>query len=421
MSHADSSRQLRIEQLELRSMLTANLLSLITGNSEFSGDATNDIQRNSHQASDGHGRGSVDRSAQVRNVGGDSSGRPGDALGGQGQPTPRPSGRTDGFGGHGPQPRVPEQNSTPIGNLSEQQQPVIVLRVILIDPPANQSIHQQPSSSESVKRIAAAANEPSSSRIESKGSTSRATGLASASMDAESSIEQRKFLANEAPVTMISADNDIRSWAEQTNDTVTQPSEPRPLSNSILDRDSDDGFIDPFPRASDQSMNDSPGQSQPWQIDLGTLRALHQASNLLRDNASDVTDIAVADCFNDQAGLIDFGQSNIPFAIPMIPDALVDVQLNASVGLHRSIELIAAETDRPAADNIRDAMMAALVAVENQAPTGVTEPMPIRSTETAYASVAMVLGTVALVAQRKRLSKKSGETAGAGPGDRDMD
>ncbi|WP_146523077.1 hypothetical protein [Stieleria varia] len=167
-----------------------------------------------------------------------------------------------------------------------------------------------------------------------------------------------------------------------------------------------------------------------WQIDSQSLKRLREiarnASPSLIYPESDaiesslprrhthprITDAAIASWFGEQTGLIELRSTeSIPAGLTL-EDSIVDVVLNATVGLHRSVELIAgSRMDSGRSDlginETRDAVLAAM-AGEQSSPivVPVSEATNSQLSSLVYPGAAIVATGISIAAQRRRLQPK---------------
>lgn len=121
-----------------------------------------------------------------------------------------------------------------------------------------------------------------------------------------------------------------------------------------------------------------------------------------------VNDVAIADWFGHATGLIDDAKTlgQLPLLSTANELSVVDVVLQATVGIHRGATLIAGEDALRYPGDVREAVFAALA---NESPPILfdppTEPVPARFSNLAYPAAAIVASTVAVTAHRRKSVK----------------
>ncbi|MEO9595837.1 hypothetical protein [Rhodopirellula bahusiensis] len=198
-------------------------------------------------------------------------------------------------------------------------------------------------------------------------------------------------------------------------------------SSTSVASEVDGGIIDWLPRVSNNDVTlDSSGTDDPWELDERTLEHLREvaraASNgdaddveaasphdsreasLLEDHS---VDDAMATWFGSPTGLIDGiqFQDALPTVIPTLSPGMVDVALDATVGVHRTVGLMAsadAMSGPVALNDVRDAVLAAMAFETDALAQPALDTRPLRLSGLTYPGAALVAGTLALNARRRR-------------------
>lgn len=190
----------------------------------------------------------------------------------------------------------------------------------------------------------------------------------------------------------------------------------------------DGGTIDWLPRVSrsDVSLDASQSDDDAWELDERTLEQLRKVA---RDATDDLTedvesgrvrdtsetpvlqgnsvDDALASWFGSPTGLIDGirFQDALPTVVPTFSPGMVDIALDATVGVHRTIGLMASSETVPTpvvVNEVRDAVLAAIAFETDALAQPALDTRPLRLSGFSYPGVAIVAGTLALNARRRR-------------------
>lgn len=199
-------------------------------------------------------------------------------------------------------------------------------------------------------------------------------------------------------------------------------------SSSRIAGEVDGGTIDWLPRvsSSDVSLDASQSDDDAWELDERTLEQLRKVA---RDATDDLTedvesgrvrdtsetpvlegnsiDDALASWFASPTGLIDGirFQDALPTVVPTFSPGMVDIALDATVGVHRTIGLMASSETVPTpvvVNEVRDAVLAAIAFETDALAQPALDTRPLRLSGFAYPGVAIVAGTLALNARRRR-------------------
>jgi hypothetical protein len=136
-----------------------------------------------------------------------------------------------------------------------------------------------------------------------------------------------------------------------------------------------------------------------------TAGARHAGESSLLEGHS--VDEALATWFDSPTGLIDGirFQDALPTVVPALSPGMVDIALDATVGVHRTVGLMAsaeAVASPVAVDEIRDAVLAAIAFETDVLAQPALDSRPLRLSGAAYPGAAIVAGALALNARRRR-------------------
>ncbi|KLU07444.1 Hemagglutinin-like protein [Rhodopirellula islandica] len=198
-------------------------------------------------------------------------------------------------------------------------------------------------------------------------------------------------------------------------------------SASSAASDVDGGTIDWLPRVSSDDVSlDSSQADDSWELDEETLEHLREVARAASDkDADDVeataardagesslleghsVDDALATWFGSPTGLVDGirFQGTLPTVVPTLSPGMVDIALDATVGVHRTVGLMASSetVSRPVAvDEVRDAVLAAIAFETDVLAQPALDSRPLRLSGLAYPGAAIVAGALALNARRRR-------------------
>ena len=113
----------------------------------------------------------------------------------------------------------------------------------------------------------------------------------------------------------------------------------------------------------------------------------------------DHIDAAIVDWFRGKGGLIDLGDHAADVWFPVGPAEFVEIALDTSVGIDRSLDLIASDSNSGEAA-VRDAVLAVLAAELSET------AKPIAEVATSHGLSTTVIPTTALVATGWALSRQ---------------
>jgi hypothetical protein len=168
------------------------------------------------------------------------------------------------------------------------------------------------------------------------------------------------------------------------------------------------GTIDSFPLLrntppSQQRSADEP----PWELGSDTLGRLRdiaeQPRAQLRNQSVRPTDAAIARWFQGPGGLVEVETEGAPLIANDAATGIVDIVLDATFGLHRSVDLLASDQTPSTNENIRDVILAVIAGEQSETAAPVQDPADTRLSGLAYAG-AVLVATMLAVANRHRKS-----------------
>jgi hypothetical protein len=153
--------------------------------------------------------------------------------------------------------------------------------------------------------------------------------------------------------------------------------------------------------------------SEFWKLDARSIERIREISDQPDDSSNSVidknTDVVIASWFNQETGLMEI-QANGRLQTPVdAVDSLVEVVLAATVGMHRSVDLIATVTpeNETVRDEIRGAILAAIAHEQSlQLPDQMVHRSAIHVSAIVHPCVALVATGLSLAARRKRIDAK---------------
>ncbi|MCC9642856.1 hypothetical protein LOC71_11265 [Rhodopirellula sp. JC740] len=190
------------------------------------------------------------------------------------------------------------------------------------------------------------------------------------------------------------------------------------------------GTIDWLPpwNASSEDFSET-ALEETWELDEETLRQLRKLADTaspsqtgdsssspgqpLADSAteSETLDAIIANWFGSKTGLIDNirVQSSLPTISPAgmatLSPQMVDIALDATVGVHRTIGVLAVEDDSESGldtDQIREAVLTAIELETQLLAQPALDTRPLRFSGLTAPGIAIVAGTLAIQARRRR-------------------
>jgi hypothetical protein len=169
----------------------------------------------------------------------------------------------------------------------------------------------------------------------------------------------------------------------------------------------DDGLIDLAPFESFEPSTNNADASEPWELGRQTIPLLRQIAQHAVGDRAEPVDQMMQDWFNGPGGLIALDQVNLPAIAFPLDSVMIDVGLESTVALHRSLNLVASSVTPALSGRALDAIMASLEQVAASETQPVIEPSPLRIPTAAYPVVAVVATTIAVSARRKHKHPQS--------------
>ncbi|TWU48351.1 hypothetical protein [Rubripirellula reticaptiva] len=151
---------------------------------------------------------------------------------------------------------------------------------------------------------------------------------------------------------------------------------------------------------------------EAWEVDselLNDLREMARDSSrnnrIVEDPIS--IDVAITEWFGHSTGLIDDIQlgSDLPSIAHAGMPSMVDVVLDATLGMHRSVGLIAKAEPELLPNNVRDAILAAIAAQQPAQIESVAKSVESRVAGMAYPGIVIVASTLAVASRRQKIAK----------------
>ncbi|QDS96046.1 hypothetical protein FF011L_48500 [Roseimaritima multifibrata] len=408
MNDIQSSRALLLEQLESRCMLAAGVFE---------------------QTLDHHGRqpaNTQNRPAivdvQARGTNDSSNGRPDNDLQHGFQPN------RDGSHSEGRPAHFSSASGSDTNNPQQIQTPIqVTITPSVVSPDSNASATQ----SDSFKQPQGGDTTFLGPSTPSTETSSPVTSLAIApgveTSGAESTAnDSNQIVDATGQATGTTADTNAPASNVPVTEELPQalsvvPSESRTTERSELDT-SAGGIIESVPLLRRElHLNPESDEGEPWRVDPQSLQRLQEVTRKLDDSLETenppANDAVIAAWFNNSTGLMEVERYGALGTPTDLSDSIVDVVLNATVGLHRSVDLIAVTPDASEIpDDVRSAILAAIAAEQQpilSAP--LNTPGSLRLSAIAYPGAALLVAGAALAARRKRSSGKTESTTDTPP------
>ncbi|QDS94693.1 hypothetical protein FF011L_34730 [Roseimaritima multifibrata] len=353
MKENHESRMLRIEPLENRSLLAGNL---------FAGDAIAlDLFADSAASSGSQQNVEANQTQEVRTIGNDNG------------PIVQQSDRTN--------PSNDERGSTPNAQVDFDSQSTVTQSTVTLTPIEDQQ-SQQSSSAEVANRQTAS--------------------------------------AVDAAIAAITFSELVTGIVDQVTSPVAEDSLARPLGNSVTgvasnqrqispltaglsaaSEEPSNGLIDLSPSNLELSIDDPVDEHhQPWQLDSGVAPHIRLVIEQASNHQAEITDAAIAAWFRGPGGMIAVDQVLLPANAFIAGLDWLDVQLESTVNLHRSLEMIASGTTPPISDVALDAIMASLGEIAGSKVQPINSIYQFEIPRITYPVIAIV--TAAAIAARRK-------------------
>ena len=162
-----------------------------------------------------------------------------------------------------------------------------------------------------------------------------------------------------------------------------------------------DGYIQLLPLwQTDPLQSDS--ETKEWKIDSNIIPRIRNALQSPLHRIPELADLAMRDWFAGPGGLIDLDHGGSTALFFPVPSELINVELKSIVGLHRSLELIAAGVTEPISGPMLDAILASIEDITASESQPIAEAAPFRLPTVAYTALAVVASSVTIAAHRRR-------------------
>ncbi len=171
-----------------------------------------------------------------------------------------------------------------------------------------------------------------------------------------------------------------------------------------------EGWIDLLPLVGNRPpMEHRSAAEQPWELGGDTLRRLRDVAELPmepsitvpREASANPTDAAIAFWFQGPGGFIELQSAGTPLIADDASLGMVDIVLDATFGLHRTLDLVAAAEPTSTGEAVRDAILAAIAGEQSATVAPIEEPAANRLSGLAYPAAA-ILATTLAIAKRHR-------------------
>ncbi|MEM8672121.1 MAG: hypothetical protein AAGG48_31685 [Planctomycetota bacterium] len=420
MSHFKSERTLRLERLEVRSLLAGGVIASPISTDAFDLNQPTDRLDNAPiESRDGdRDRRPEDRGDDRRSGSRQSSQRP---LG------PRPDGPRPSSP---PPPSAPPTTAAGQDSLAGQLAPLLNQGLGGNAPPSsnqgainqglnNQGLNTQAASSQNINNQGLGGNPGPLDQVVSQATSlvsdrpAGAVDAAIASLVSESNSDAGENATDTSAsevtaedVTALNAveasseyaeavDANVRVSQEDAADGVTVTSDEEDVDAALIDT----VWLDPLVISSnDYSLNDR--QAEPWKLERTSIDLLRQILEQEIVERVATTNPISKPWFDGPGGLIALDQVDLPAIVRPIAAANVDVGLEATVALHRTVHL--ADVVSPA---ISGSMLQAIMATLDE--VAMVDPPPLMAVPhlsvpvATYPAIAVAATTVAISTRRK--------------------
>ncbi|MCM2368996.1 hypothetical protein [Aporhodopirellula aestuarii] len=193
-------------------------------------------------------------------------------------------------------------------------------------------------------------------------------------------------------------------------------------SESEIADDEIGGLIESLPlRHREQQPVDGSGPKQEWAVAPSSIDRLREvvreasgaeigSATTNDDPTSRPTDAVIASWFGNQTGLMEIEATGRLQSPVDLSESIVDVVLNAQIGLHRSVDLIASTMTVAdiTSDDVRGAILNAIAAEQpRQSIVLDSTYVPRKLSKLTYSGVALLATGISLAARRKRAEYES--------------
>ena len=201
---------------------------------------------------------------------------------------------------------------------------------------------------------------------------------------------------------------DATTHGQDTASTITQFQRTVPNMQS-RDDSSPAGMIELHP-LNRRDLNPPPAD-QPWEVDSQLLRRLRDTSQPRalppRVTLPQQADAVIATWFGNQTGLIELERGGeLPESLDL-SDALVDVVLRATVGLHRHVELMASAESPMISEETCGVVMAAIANEQQPISSPIAGQTPVWLSSLAYPAAAISAGLTLAVGRKREAGKRA--------------
>ena len=211
--------------------------------------------------------------------------------------------------------------------------------------------------------------------------------------NSDSAGSRQELLSTEAAIRGKAADVDLY-FAPREGDS--------PLSGETTDVDTEleTGFIEEIGFPQDMTIDAS--DARAWSVDSQAVNRLRHTLDASSSSIHVVRDAALVSWFAGPGGLIDLGNVVVDFTHPVRAGGLIDIELDTTLGLHRSVDLIVADGEFTETE-LRDAVLAALAGGFVETAQPVAKAAAGRSfSKVAYGGAALIGASLVAASQRRR-------------------
>ncbi len=212
------------------------------------------------------------------------------------------------------------------------------------------------------------------------------------------------------PTTVDSAD-----FVSATDATFASFAEPADVDSDVATLPDHEDTLDLTPLLRSSAMLHADSASEDtWQLDGESLHRLRQTLDLTNDQLAEYADAVVNEWYGSDGGMVDLDYVQLPVGMITLDTVPVDIQLESTLLLYRSLELfsstasphIALPAAAPISEPVLDAIMATLGELAELKTQPVDSPATTRMPTLAYPVAAIAATGAAITARLKAKSKE---------------
>ncbi|TWU54355.1 hypothetical protein Poly51_30720 [Rubripirellula tenax] len=171
--------------------------------------------------------------------------------------------------------------------------------------------------------------------------------------------------------------------------------------DTSTDDDPDNELIELAPWNLNGRESESADASRaPWQLDLDAISTINSVIGRASTRQSRIADAIIHSWFGGSGGMIAIDRIDLPSVEAIADGRWMNVQLESTVMLHRSLELIASGSAPMMSDEVLDVIMASIGQMKDSESQPIGTHVAFRLPAVAYPAIAILTGA-AIAARRK--------------------